>query len=772
VAKSYGGISVDITGNYENKDIKRAIADLKALDTSGKQTQDSMRAFKSLSATAKLAIAGFTAGAGASLVAFAVKAINAASDVEELGSKVEQIFGEDAAAQIQEWSTTTTENFGISGAAALEAAGNFGVFGKAAGLTGDELVGFSTELIELSADMASFNNATIEETIQAIGAGLRGEAEPLRRFGVLLDDATLRAKAMEMGIYSGSGALTQQQKVLAAHQVILAQTTDQQGDFERTSDGLANQQRILQARFADVTAQIGAALLPATLEIVSGFSDLFKGVEDLVSALTGGGGLASALQDSAKDVRTLFELTGDLASNLSNLGDSADEAERENKGFADSLSELFGRQNALIPVFNTFFNAYQANNAVTEYAEKVTDQYADALARLEGGAARTQQALYRTADATNAAASAIERYEQSTGVQVFQIKAANKLYQDAGVRAQRLSLEMEEAAKSTAKLGGSSSSAGSSVNELATRIEEARGRAKSAIADMTAELRSKLEESRQQFQDYATSVSRSIVGAINFRDAAPTFDEEGNRVGLTFIEALQEQATKAQEFATKVKTLIAMGLSQEALQQVLQAGVTAGTNIANELISGGSTAIEQTNELVNTTQAAADEVGLLAAQNFYGAGVETAQKTYEGFKANFGPGGPARKALMQVMDNLAAKAARDVRIDVAVTRSINEVVTRVVQTISAPEARAMGGPVDRGSPYLIGEKGPELFVPNVGGYVVSNADLRAGNGTPVGGGVNIVVNAGIGTDGAEVGRKIVDALKAYERRNGRVYASA
>lgn len=127
---------------------------------------------------------------------------------------------------------------------------------------------------------------------------------------------------------------------------------------------------------------------------------------------------------------------------------------------------------------------------------------------------------------------------------------------------------------------------------------------------------------------------------------------------------------------------------------------------------------------------------------------------------------------MQVMDNLAAKAARDVRIDVAVTRSINEVVTRVVQTISAPEPRAMGGPVDRGSPYLIGEKGPELFVPNVGGYVVSNADLRAGNGTPVGGGVNIVVNAGIGTDGAEVGRKIVDALKAYERRNGRVYASA
>ena len=772
MAKSYGGISVDISGNYDNKDIKKAIADLKALDTSGKQTQDSFASFKSLSNTAKLAIAGFAAGAGASLGAFALKAINAASDIEELGSKVNQIFGEDAAAQIQDWSKTTTDNFGISSAAALEAAGNFGVFGKAAGLTGQDLVGFSTELIELSADMASFNNATIEETIAAIGAGLRGEAEPLRRFGVLLDDATLRAKAMEMGIYSGSGALTQQQKVLAAHQVILAQTTDQQGDFERTSDGLANQQRILQARFADLTAQFGQALLPATLEIVSGFSDLFEGVEDLASSLTGGDGLAQGLKENAGNAKTMLQITADLARGIANLTKETSEAEEETTDYANIVERLVDKFAPATSDLILLFKAYQANNAVTEYAQKVTDQYADALARLEGGAARTQQALYNTAAATVEAANAITRYEQATGVQVFQIKAANKLYQDAGVRAQRLSVEMEEAAKAAEKLGGSSRSAGGGASELASRIEDARGRAKAAIGDMTDELRGKLEESRQQFQDYASSVSRSIVGAINFRDAAPEFEEQGNRVGMTFIEALQQQATRAQEFATKVKTLIAMNLSPAALTEVLNAGVVAGTNIANELIAGGATTIEETNQLVATTQAAADEVGLLAAQNFYGAGVETAQKTYEGFKANFGEGGPARKALMGVMDDLAAKAARDVRIDVAVTRSINEVVTRVVQTISAPEARAKGGPVDRGSPYLIGEKGPELFVPNVGGYVVSNADLRAGNGTPVGGGVNIVVNAGMGTDGAEVGRQILDALRAYERRNGRVYAAA
>jgi hypothetical protein len=32
--------------------------------------------------------------------------------------------------------------------------------------------------------------------------------------------------------------------------------------------------------------------------------------------------------------------------------------------------------------------------------------------------------------------------------------------------------------------------------------------------------------------------------------------------------------------------------------------------------------------------------------------------------------------------------------------------------------------------------------------------------------INLTINAGMGTDGAEVGRQVVDALKAYSRRNG------
>jgi hypothetical protein len=81
---------------------------------------------------------------------------------------------------------------------------------------------------------------------------LRGEAEPIRKFGVLLNDSTIKAKAMEMGLYDGTGALDLQAKSLAAYEVILDQTKDAQGDFARTSDGLAGQQKILTAQLENL----------------------------------------------------------------------------------------------------------------------------------------------------------------------------------------------------------------------------------------------------------------------------------------------------------------------------------------------------------------------------------------------------------------------------------------------------------------------------------------------------------------------------------------
>jgi len=241
------------------------------------------------SAFKKIGVAVAAAGVAAS--AFAVKlgvdAVKAASDLSETVAKAGQIFGT-SAKQVEDFAATAAATLGQSKQQALDAASTFAVFGKSAGLAGDDLVKFSTDFTVLASDLASFNNTTPDEAITAIGSALRGEAEPLRRFGVLLDDASLRAAALELGIISTTkNALTPQQKVLAAQALIYKQTGDAQGDFLRTSDGLANSQRILTAQIENVKTSIGTALLPVATElfqfigsklipILTNFSDSFS----------------------------------------------------------------------------------------------------------------------------------------------------------------------------------------------------------------------------------------------------------------------------------------------------------------------------------------------------------------------------------------------------------------------------------------------------------------------------------------------------------------
>jgi len=227
-------------------------------------------------------------GAGVALAAmgaFAVKSIASASDLNETVSKTRVLFGQSAGA-IESWASTASTSIGQSKKQAMDAAASFAVFGKSAGLSGDALVEFSKQNVQLASDMASFFNTSPEDAINAIGSAFRGEAEPIRAYGILLDDATLRQSALEMGLISTTkNALTPQQKVLAAQAVIMKQTTDAQGDFARTSDGLANSQRSLAAQFEDTQAQLGQALLPVALKATSTMGAMLKTLNGLPEPL-------------------------------------------------------------------------------------------------------------------------------------------------------------------------------------------------------------------------------------------------------------------------------------------------------------------------------------------------------------------------------------------------------------------------------------------------------------------------------------------------------
>jgi len=234
----------------------------------------------------------------------AIDSIKAASDLGETVSKVGVLFG-DSANEIKKFAEGAAQSLGQTQQQALDAAANFAIFGKSAGLSGQALVNFSTDFVSLAADLASFNNVSQDEAINAIGSALRGEAEPLRKFGVLLDDATLKSAALELGLISNTkNALTPQQKVLAAQKVIYEQTTAAQGDFARTSDGLANQTKILTAELENTKLIIGEALLPIVLQLATVFSkQIIPLIKQFAYGLSGKEGLDESLSESEQSAK-------------------------------------------------------------------------------------------------------------------------------------------------------------------------------------------------------------------------------------------------------------------------------------------------------------------------------------------------------------------------------------------------------------------------------------------------------------------------------------
>lgn len=330
-----------------NKKLKQANGDV---ETSSNKLSD-------FGKKAGLAFAAAAAAAGAMAIKIGVDAVKAASDLSETISKVGVLFGE-TSKDIEKFADGAASSLGQTKQQALNAAATFATFGKAAGLSGQDLSKFSIDFVKLASDLASFNNTSPEQAINAIGSALRGEAEPLRQYGVLLDDASLRQKALELGIISTTkNALTPQQKVLAAQALIYAQTGAAQGDFERTSDGLANKTRILTAQLENAKVTIGEALLPIVLELATFFADKVIPIVQSVANAFGSNkdktaGLSGIITTLAETVQSIVI---PIFNGLKKAFDSIKNTIIENK---EEFQAFFDVVKAVVPVIASIVGKY------------------------------------------------------------------------------------------------------------------------------------------------------------------------------------------------------------------------------------------------------------------------------------------------------------------------------------------------------------------------------------------------------------------------------
>lgn len=236
------------------------------------------------SATSKAVLSMAALGAGMVAFNFIKDAIQSASDLNEALNLSTSIFKENSSA-IQEWAKSGADAFGLSTTEAIQSAAGYANLFQNVGVGIDQATQQSRQLVEVSADMASAFNTTVPDAVQAISAGLRGEAEPLRRYGVMLDDVTLKAKAMEMGMYDGKGVLSQVAKAQAAYNIVLDKTATIQGDFQKTAEDPANATRILQANVENLKAALGQDLLPVMKEVLATTQGIVKWLGEHLDAV-------------------------------------------------------------------------------------------------------------------------------------------------------------------------------------------------------------------------------------------------------------------------------------------------------------------------------------------------------------------------------------------------------------------------------------------------------------------------------------------------------
>ncbi len=322
-------------------------------------------AFHSLGRSIAFASGTFLGAAG--LTSVLKNSISAASDLHEQINKVNVVF-RGSQASVLKWSEGTAKGLGMARSQALGFAATFGNLLVPMGIARDTAAKMSVQFVKLAADLASFNNASPEDTLKALQSGLAGQVRPLRQYGIFLDQARIKAEALRMGLLRGNvdkekvriaderiaisqaqynkalkdygpnstqaasahvrlesaqqalrkatagvtGQLTQQQKVLATTAIIMRDSKDAQGDFARTSGGLANQQRILRAQITDTEEKLGTALLPTVLKVT-------KSINDWLSSTRNQKELQKGLNTVINDATVLFRVLQGLAKNLAPL---------------------------------------------------------------------------------------------------------------------------------------------------------------------------------------------------------------------------------------------------------------------------------------------------------------------------------------------------------------------------------------------------------------------------------------------------------------------
>ena len=292
------------------------------------------------------------------------------------------------------------------------------------------------------------------------------------------------------------------------------------------------------------------------------------------------------------------------------------------------------------------------------------------------------------------------------------------------------------------------------------------------ISDSLTSAAGALEKAQTEAKSWAASMATTLASAFDISGVfKQSLDENGKLSVSKYQEGVNAALGQFEWYTNVLAAVKSSGGSDALLQYLISQGAADGGAQGQAYIDQGL--IPEMSKKFDAVAAMSKSLAdaMLPAQ--LQGGIDSALQTYEGLKAAIGKGGQVYNAIQNLMNRLAASMSREATITV---KTVNQAVTEFVNAAKLP-GRANGGPVAANTAYLVGERGPEVFLPSASGQIVPNVDL----GTSVsrsgvmagsqGNTYNISVNAGVG-DPRAIGQQIVEYVRKYENASGRVFAAA
>ena len=267
------------------------------------------------------------------LVDFGKSCVELGSDLSEVQNVVDVTFPH-MSEQINQFAKNAASQFGLSETMSKRFTGTFGAMAKAFGFGEKAAYDMSTTLTGLAGDVASFYNISQDEAYTKLKSVFTGETESLKDLGIVMTQTALDSYALANGFGKTTTKMSEMEKVALRYQFVQSQLTQAAGDFSRTSDGWANQVRILQLQFDSLKATIGQGLINVLSPVIKvintiigklmSLANAFKAFTEFITGNRGSGSAASV----AADMGAVADSAGDAASGMNKAAGAAKKAKQ------------------------------------------------------------------------------------------------------------------------------------------------------------------------------------------------------------------------------------------------------------------------------------------------------------------------------------------------------------------------------------------------------------------------------------------------------------